>query len=210
MGNRAVITSKENFENNGIGIYLHWNGGRDSVEAFLKYCELKGYRSPTSDNYGWARLCQVIGNFFGGSTSIGIDVVNNLDCDNWDNGVYIIEGWEIVDRKYFNGEEQMRYELENMLMDIDKSMPEGEQIGEYLKAKEIPASEVKVGNTVIVLDYNGNVAKHKVMGFGKDEFRNGTNVNGMPYVNLYGDDSGNYDWNINNYICTEMVRVVNT
>ena len=209
MGNRAVITSKENFENNGIGIYLHWNGGRDSVEAFLKYCELKGYRSPTSDNYGWARLCQVIGNFFGGSTSIGIDVVNNLDCDNWDNGVYIIEGWEIVDRKYFDGEEQMRYELENMLMDIDKSMPEGEQIGEYLKAKEIPASEVKVGNTVIVLDYNGNVAKHKVMGFGKDEFRNGTNVNGMPYVNLYGDDNGNYDWNINNYICTEMVRVVN-
>ena len=209
MGNRAVITSKENFENNGIGIYLHWNGGRDSVEAFLKYCELKGYRSPTSDNYGWARLCQVIGNFFGGSTSIGIDVVNNLDCDNWDNGVYIIEGWEIVDRKYFNGEEQMRYELEDMLMDIDKSMPEGEQIGEYLKAKEIPASEVKVGSTVVVLDYNGNVAKHKVMGFGKDEFRNGTNVNGMPYVNLYGDDNGNYDWNINNYIRTEMVRVVN-
>lgn len=210
MGNRAVITSKENFENNGIGIYLHWNGGRDSVEAFLKYCELKGYRSPTSDNYGWARLCQVIGNFFGGSTSIGIDVVNNLDCDNWDNGVYIIEGWEIVDRKYFDDEEQMRYKLEDMLMDIDKSMPEGEQIGEYLKAKEIPASEVKVGSTVVVLDYNGNVAKHKVMGFGKDEFRNGTNVNGMPYVNLYGDDNGNYDWNINNYICTEMVRVVNT
>lgn len=26
MGNRAVITTEENFENNGIGIYLHWNG----------------------------------------------------------------------------------------------------------------------------------------------------------------------------------------
>ena len=133
MGNRAVITSKENFENNGMGIYLHWNGGRDSVEAFLKYCELKGYRSPTSDNYGWARLCQVIGNFFGGSTSIGIDVVNNLDCDNWDNGVYIIEGWEIVDRKYNRYEEQMNYKLEDMLMDIDNSMPEGERLGEQLK-----------------------------------------------------------------------------
>ena len=117
----------------GIGIYLHWNGGRDSVEAFLKYCELKGYRSPTSDNYGWARLCQVIGNIFGGSTSIGIDVVNNLDCDNWDNGVYIIEGWEIVDRKYNRYEEQMNYKLEDMLMDIDNSMPEGERLGEQLK-----------------------------------------------------------------------------
>ena len=133
MSNRAVITSKENFENNGIGIYLHWNGGYDSVSAFLKYCELKGYRSPTSDNYGWARLCQVIANYFGGSTSIGIDVVNNLDCDNWDNGVYIIEGWEIVDRKYNRYEEQMNYELEDMLMDIDNSMPEGERLGEQLK-----------------------------------------------------------------------------
>jgi hypothetical protein len=138
MGNRAVITTRENFENNGIGIYLHWNGGRDSVEAFLKYCELKGYRTPNTDNYGWARLCQVIGNFFGGSTSVGIDVVNNLDCNNHDNGVYIIEGWEIVDREYFDGAEQMNYKLEDMLIDIDESMPKEEQLGEYLKAKEIP------------------------------------------------------------------------
>jgi hypothetical protein len=135
MGNRAVITSKENFENNGIGIYLHWNGGYDSVSAFLKYCELQGYRSPTSDNYGWARLCQVIANYFGGSTSIGIDVVNNLDCDNWDNGVYIIDGWEIVDRKYNHYGEQMEYELEDMLMDIDNCMPEKEQLGEKLLKK---------------------------------------------------------------------------
>jgi hypothetical protein len=135
MGNRAVITSKENFENNGIGIYLHWNGGYDSVSAFLKYCELQGYRSPTSDNYGWARLCQVIANYFGGSTSIGIDVVNNLDCDNWDNGVYIIDGWEIVDRKYNRYEEQMNYNLEEMLIDIDNSMPEKEQLGEKLLKK---------------------------------------------------------------------------
>lgn len=207
MGNRAVITSKENFENNGIGIYLHWNGGRDSVEAFLKYCELKGYRSPTADNYGWARLCQVIGNFFGGSTSVGIDVVNSLDCDNWDNGVYIIKGWKIVDRKYFEGCEQNNYKLEDMLMDIDSSMPEEEQIGEYLKAKEVATSEVKVGDVVIWVGYDGKMFKHKVVGFGIDEWQNGTNVNGMPYVDLYSDGNGNYNGNINNYIRTETVRI---
>ena len=136
MGNRAVITSKENFENNGIGIYLHWNGGRDSVEAFLKYCELKGYREPTSDCYGWARLTQVIGNFFGGSTSLGVDVVNRLDCDNWDNGVYIIDGWKIVDRKYFEGEEQDTYDLMEMLLSIDERQPEEEQLGKE-KIKEL-------------------------------------------------------------------------
>lgn len=128
MGNRAVITTRENFKNNGVGVYVHWNGGRDSVEAFLKYCEMKGYRSPSYDNYGWARLCQVIGNFFGGELSVGIDVVNHLDCDNYDNGVYIIDGWEIVDREYFKGTEQDRYDLEEMLHDIDCSMPEKERI----------------------------------------------------------------------------------
>lgn len=132
MGNRAVITTRENFENNGVGVYVHWNGGRDSVEAFLKYCEMKGYRNPSYDNYGWARLCQVIGNFFGGETSVGIDVVNRLDCNNYDNGVYIIDGWKIVGREYFNGVEQdsysMNYSMDTMLRDIDKSMPETERI----------------------------------------------------------------------------------
>ena len=52
MGNRAVITTRENFNNDGVGVYLHWNGGRDSVQAFLTYCKMKGYREPTSDNYG--------------------------------------------------------------------------------------------------------------------------------------------------------------
>ena len=208
MGNRTVITTKEGFENNSLGIYLHWNGGRDSVEAFLKYCELKGYRSPSEDNYGWARLCQVIGNFFGGSLSVGIDVVSNLDCNNGDNGTYIINGWKIVDRKYFEGRtEQTNYDMDDMLMEIDIAMPESEQIGEYLKAKEIPTSEVKVGDTVLIMDYNGKVLKCHVMGFGKDEFRNGMNVNGVPYVDLYGDYFS-CDKNINNYICTKTVKVV--
>lgn len=127
MGNRAVITAKtksEKVDPNAIGIYLHWNGGRDSVQAFLKYCEIKGHRSPTSDNYGWARLAQVIGNFFGGSCSIGIDVCENLDCDNGDNGVYFIDGWEIVGRAYNRGGEQNEYPLLEMLIEIDERQPD--------------------------------------------------------------------------------------
>ena len=129
MGNRAVITTRENFNNDGVGVYLHWNGGRDSVQAFLTYCKMKGYRKPTSDNYGWARLCQVIGNFFGGELSIGIDKCSHLDYDNYDNGTYIIDGWDIVDRKYFNGNEQYNYDLYEMLCDIDNAQPTREQLG---------------------------------------------------------------------------------
>lgn len=143
MGNRAVITtskSRDVAKSNDIGIYLHWNGGRDSVEAFLKYCELKRYRSPSNDNYGWARLCQVIANYFGGETSVGIDNCCHLDCDNGNNGVYIIEDWTIVGRQYFEGEEQHNYDLYEMLIDIDLTQPETEQLGEE-KIKELLEKE---------------------------------------------------------------------
>ena len=135
MGNRAVITTKDK----KIGVYLHWNGGRDSVEAFLKYCELKGYRTPESDCYGWARLCQVIGNFFGGSTSIGIDTYDRLDKDNGDNGVYVIEDWKIVDRLFINWPEQNEYDLVKMLKSINEAQPESERLPdeEIEKIKEV-------------------------------------------------------------------------
>lgn len=129
MGNRAVITTEENFKNDGIGVYLHWNGGRDSVEGFLEYCKRKGYRPLTSDpQYGFARLIQVIGNFFGGDCSLGVDKVSRLDCDNYDNGVYIVDGWTIVDRKYHDGPEQAVYKLEEMIDAIDEGQPDKEKL----------------------------------------------------------------------------------
>ena len=126
MGNRAVITTRSK----DIGVYLHWNGGRDSVEAFLKYCKLKGYRPPELDCYGWARLCQVICNFFGGELSIGIDKYDKLDKDNGDNGVYIIENWNIVDRLFISWPEQHEYDLIGMLKSINNAQPEKERLSE--------------------------------------------------------------------------------
>ena len=120
MGNRAVITDKTM----EIGVYVHWNGGRDSVEAFLEYCKRREFRDVNEDrSYAYARLTQVIANYFGGNLSVGIDLCKNLDCENWDNGTYIIDGWKIVDRKYFEGEEQNDYDLEDMIREIDKAQP---------------------------------------------------------------------------------------
>lgn len=139
MGNRAVITTPDK----KMGVYLHWNGGRDSVEAFLHYCELHGFRSPDRDPYGWARLCQVIGNFFGGGLSVGVGLYDQLDTDNWDNGVYIIEGWRIVGREFNRHAEQSSYDHTVMLHDIDDSQPEGMRLGRYIDAVEVPVSEVE-------------------------------------------------------------------
>ena len=139
MGNRAVITT----EAKDIGVYLHWNGGRDSVNAFLTYCKLKGYRCPESDCYGWARLCQVIANFFGGELSVGIDRYDRLDTDNGDNGVYVIKNWEIVDREFYSGAEQDNYDIRELLTEINKCQPISEQIDTETLNEEINKLLVK-------------------------------------------------------------------
>lgn len=200
MGNRAIIQTRKSYEKEGLGVYVHWNGGRDSVEAFLKYCELKGYRPPDRDCYGWARLCQVIGNYFGGSLSVGIDNFSK-DAGEWqDNGTYIIEGWEIVDRKCWNPEweEQYNYDLTGMLLEIDKAQPVREQLGnDFISAPEVPVSELQIGDIVWMQIYESVLEKHTVLGFNED---------GKPYVDLY-DNNGDYTWNPNNYIYTEVIKV---
>ena len=200
MGNRAVITT----QSKKIGIYLHWNGGKDSVEAFLKYCELQQFTSPEKDFYGWARLSQVISNFFGGSLSIGIDEYYKLDTDNYDNGVYIIKDWQIIDREYFNGLEQSEYILDFMLMAIDKKQPEHMQLGEFLDAEEVKTEDLKIDDIVFMYDRD-RYEKYKIEGFGEDRMVNGTNVKGIPYVNKYLNDN-TYSNNINNYILTPTIR----
>lgn len=169
MGNRAVITTKENWKNNGVGVYLHWNGGIISVKCFLEYCKLKGYRPPETDCYGWARLCQVVGNFFGGGYSVGVDTLSNLDCDNGDNGTYIIENWEIVDRKYECGCVD-DYDTTEFLIAIDEKMPECEQLSEdFITADTIATEDLKLGDVIFDTTIDGQVFKANVVGFEEDE-----------------------------------------
>lgn len=201
MGNRAIIKA----DGSSAAVYLHWNGGRDSVEAFLTYCKLKGHRSPETDGYGWARLCQVIGNYFGGTLSIGI-VSAEASGEYCDNGTYIIKNWEIVRREDFEGPEQNEYNLAEMLIDIDEAQPEKERIGEYLKTEEVKTSELKIGDEVVFLDWNGDMVKSTVAGIGTDRIVNGQNVLGLPYMNQYG--TGDPADNVNNYIRTETARRV--
>lgn len=133
MGNRAFITTKDK----KLGVYLHWNGGRDSVEAFLKYCELRGFRPPEQDGYGWARLCQVVANYFQPyGLSVGVELYTTDDDMlgmAYDNGIYIIENWRIVDRilPYEGFEEQANYSLDEMLGNIDREQPVQQQLYKF-------------------------------------------------------------------------------
>ena len=209
MGNRGVITTKENFENNGIGVYLHWYGGRDSVEAFLKYCDMKGYRTPDTDDYGWARLVQVVANFFGGTLCVGVDTVDHLDCNNGDNGVYLIKGWEIVGRKYFHGSEQKSHDIKQMLCDIDSAMPIREQLGkEYINAPVVKTSDLKVGDKVAYIGLDGQIVYETVLGIGEDKTLYRQNVKGIPYTYRYKDSSDKPGDNLSNYLLEKAYRKI--
>lgn len=215
MGNRAVITTQEK----DMALYLHWNGGRDTVEPLLKYCEMQGYRPPSSDCYGWARMAQVMGNFFGGSTSIGIDRFSRLG-DQGDNGVYVIDGWKIVERiensydedynitgwqEFPESREQREYDFDEMLHSFDDAMPENLRIGDYIDAIEIPTSEVRLGDEVYMREGESGWNVYPVIGFGNGRC-NGYDMTGVPYVERY-DHDGDYSWNCNNYVRTDKCRI---
>ena len=200
MGNRCTITRPQK----DVYIYLHWNGGRDSVEAFLEYCRLRNFRSPESDSYGLARLTQVVANFFGGGLSIGIGAVgeNIKSINPGDNGCYVVgEDWKIVERLFFNGAEQNTFDRAKMLIAIDEAQPQKEQLGkEFLSGEEVPTNELKVGDVVYIPDWEGVYSRANVAGIGEDRFVNGRNVAGIPYTDRYLPN------NINSYILTPTVR----
>lgn len=123
MGNRAVIC-KGKHRSQAIGIYLHWNGGRDSVEAFLSVAKEKT-EGRRDDQLNFARLTQVISNYFDTGICFGVDLCKNLDCDNFDNGVYEVdfETLTITGRKFFEGPEQQEYSLQEMIEEVKKAQP---------------------------------------------------------------------------------------
>ena len=90
MGNRAVIDM-----DGKTGIYLHWNGDARSVASFLQVAKDYGLRPSDDDNYGTARLVQIIANYFGGDLSIGVADLESLEDMQDGDQKYVIENWEM-------------------------------------------------------------------------------------------------------------------
>lgn len=90
MGNRAVITFDRNPTPQSIGVYLHWNGGPESVYAFLDALDHYHVRDTSDTSYQLARFIQIVANFLGGTLSIGVAQLKELDCTNDDHGLYAV------------------------------------------------------------------------------------------------------------------------
>ena len=108
MGNRAVIQ----MQGQDVCLYLHWNGGLDTVKPLLDVAKEYGIRG---DDYGIARLAQIAGNLLGGHLGLGVSTIDMLDRDNGDNGTYVIDDeFNIVDRLFTRGPEQEHWPYEDM------------------------------------------------------------------------------------------------
>lgn len=126
MGNRAVIAFVGSTDKSKC-IYLHWNGGRASVEAFLKaarYLRL----NKLDRRWGYVdqeRAMQQLGtliarHFFGHDTGMTVYVEDfgYADKDNGDNGLYTIsEDYYIVGRRYISGGEEVNPEKTRAIFD---------------------------------------------------------------------------------------------
>ena len=214
MGNRAFITAK----GADLGVYLHWNGGRDSVEAFLEYARLAGLPSLGSDNTGLPAFVTMLCNFFGNDGST-VQISSTLpnrpqDSDIGDNGVYVVEGHEIVARHGARGPEQRAHSLDGMLASIDEGQPAADRLGAFLTGVETPRDQLKVGDQVYlrrIFDDGMGTGRYRVctvLGF-RPPIKgrvNGVNMYGVPYVDMFENQDNSE--NINSYICTDSVRMV--
>lgn len=101
MGNRATVIFWDGKENVSPAVYLHWNGGPESVYGFLEELDRRHIRA--DQNYEAARFIQLVGEFFdhdkgcglslgvsNGPTAITPEALSEVQTDHGDNGFYIV------------------------------------------------------------------------------------------------------------------------
>jgi hypothetical protein len=112
MGNRATVIF-DNGQRISPAIYLHWNGGPESVYAFLGELDRRGVRADSE--YDAARFVQLIGEFFDGreeftGLSLGIvngpseitaDALDKVESDHGDNGFYVVNRENRTMRRFY-------------------------------------------------------------------------------------------------------------
>ncbi|MDR2828323.1 MAG: hypothetical protein LBV51_02760 [Acholeplasmatales bacterium] len=127
----GTITTK----NKELAISINWFGGRGSVEALLTYCKIRRFAKPEENPYGWATLCQVACNYTDRKWGydVGIDkYCQNITGQNRENGLFIIENYQIVGRKYYLGIDKEAYNLKELVLEFDNCQPSHQQLGKVM------------------------------------------------------------------------------
>lgn len=174
MGNSAVIVKQGSSE----GVYLHWNGGRDSVEPIVWYAH--NFITDEEELQAIYNVCKWCGlNPYRGKMEL-------QDCDNGDNGVYIVEDGKIIGRVYNHGEEQDNYDFNEFVCSLNEEMPGYYRVDknfllQYLASKEVNRKDVKDGDYLYVEKNLFHPAVFlKVLSVRKESFLLSTELEGGP------------------------------
>lgn len=128
MGNRCLITNK----NKKIAIYQHWNGGRDTIEPLLRVAEYEFQKNPYKFGYDeFKAVLDVSKKVFDGKEC---DYERNQNIAS-DNGVYVVDGFQIVDREHNRFSEQKAHNALEMEIFITLSYHLGEEEAKRLMYK---------------------------------------------------------------------------
>lgn len=157
MGNRAFIYSaNERHNRRTLGVYLHWNGGPDSVVPLIKYCKLRGFRRFDNGGYGLARLVQVMGNFLGGSLSLGVEYARPEHVDTNHEPYRITNDWEIENLDYYKQNDSdypTDEQIRDFMIELNEAQPKSEQMPNSFMFEERPSLDsLKVGDKVLWFD----------------------------------------------------------
>jgi len=145
MGNRALVffAGYTGIITNPAYVYLHWNGGPESVYTFA---DATAYLcNGFDDNYSVARFCQVVGQFFGGGSSLGVGALRPADLaavnrksakaiplSPGDNGIYVLapnphhelaapggKKWRVVSRMAYKGDKERWFTADEIIAEQD-------------------------------------------------------------------------------------------
>ena len=207
MSEAAVIRHVDQ----NMGVYILFCGNIDYVEMFLEYCKLKGYPTFVDyDGYGVARFCQVVGNYFGGTHSLG--VVEDTAQVWTDFGEYIIKDWDYIGGAWYE-DERGSFNRNKILLDIDRAQPKDERLGRdfILNTESVKLSDLKFGDKLLVFvsDTTG-YRPYTVAGFGGEELVAQESVLGIPYINDRAFGSSDYSLFRDNYLDKRVFRRIKT
>lgn len=128
MGNRCLITNKDK----KIAIYQSWNGGRDSIEPLLRVAKYEYKKNP--HKFGFEEFKAIL--------DISKKVFDGEICDYKsnqyiasDNGVYVIENFQIIERLNNRYSEQRGHNPLQMELYISLGYNLGKEEAERLMEK---------------------------------------------------------------------------
>lgn len=121
MGNRAVIIfTNPDATEFSPAVYLHWNGGPESIYQFLDELDRRKVRA--DQNYECARFVQIVGEFMDNEkrSSLSLGVMNGphhmrnvRGMSLGDHGVYLVarvEGGKTIMRRFQRDADEMSAE----------------------------------------------------------------------------------------------------